>query len=275
MQPIAIPGLDDPRIAHYRNLRDRVLRKDGNRFIIEGLRLLERAADAGIRRESVLTEPRQLDAVRPFVGPETRVYLVDREQMTRVAGLAIHTGVLSVGLRPPPLDLDGLVGRAERAAAPPLLLVAPHIKETANLGALIRVAAAFGAHGLVIGPACCDPFYRRAVRVSMGAAFTLPIVRSDDLPHDLQRLRDAFGFTLAATVLDRDAVALAEVAPPPRLALVLGHEVDGLPRPLVDLCAMKLTIPMAEQTDSLNVSISAAVFLYHFTQAPPPPPRRT
>jgi len=263
MQPIPIDNIDDPRIAHYRNVRDRVLRKDGNRFIIEGLRLLERAAAAGIERESVLTEPRQLEAVKPFCSPTTQLYLAEREVMTRIAGLAIHTGVLSIGLRPRKIELDELINPPDQ---PTTLLIAPHIKETANLGALIRVAAAFSADGLIIGPECCDPFYRRAVRVSMGSAFTLPMHRTDDVAGVLGRLGDEFGFTHLATVLDEDATPLHEMRRPNRLALLLGHEVQGLPTDLVDRCDQKVIIPMAPDTDSLNISISAAVFLYHFTQ---------
>jgi tRNA G18 (ribose-2'-O)-methylase SpoU len=263
MQPIPVQDIDDPRIAHYRNVRDRVLRKDGNRFIIEGLRLLERAVAAGITLESVLTEPRQLDAVRQHITPPTQLYLAERAVMTRIAGLAIHTGVLSIGIRPEPLTLDQLI---KQATDPVTLLVVPHIKETANLGALIRVAAAFSADGLIIGPECCDPFYRRAVRVSMGSAFTLPIARVDHVAEALDRLGREFGFHRIATVLDHDAISLADCPRPGRLAILLGHEVDGLADDLVARCDEKVIIPMADDTDSLNVSISAAVFVYHFTQ---------
>jgi len=264
MEPIRIDMIDDPRIARYRNVRDRVLRKDGERFIIEGLRLLERAAAAGIRCESVLTEPRQLDAVQPFLSPETKLFLADREVMTRIAGLAIHTGVLSIGIRPRPIALETLINPPNK---PTTLLIAPHLKETANLGALIRVAAAFSADGLVIGPACCDPFYRRTVRVSMGSAFTMPTVRVHDMAATLDQLGRQHQFHRIAAVLDDDAAHVADCLRPNRLALLLGHEVEGLSTDLIDRCDAKVRIPMAADTDSLNVSISAAVFLYHFTQA--------
>lgn len=264
MEPIRIDSIDDPRIARYRNVRDRVLRKDGRRFIIEGLRLLERAAAAGIRRESVLTEPRRLDAVQPFLSPDTRLFLAEREVMTAIAGLSIHTGVLSIGIRPPPIEVEHLINPPGESTT---LLIAPHIKETANLGAMIRVAAAFGADGLIIGPECCDPFYRRTVRVSMGSAFTLPTVRVDDVAATLDRLARRHDFHRVAAVLDDDAAPLADCERSKRLALLLGHEVDGLPAELIDRCDAKVGIPMAADTDSLNVSISAAVFLYHFTQA--------
>ena len=267
MKPIPIDNIDDPRIAHYRNVRDRVLRKDGNRFIIESLRLVQRATAANIALESVLTEPRQLQTVREHVPPDTPIYLVERERMTRIAGLAIHTGVLAIGVRPAPMTLDQLIPTTDQ---PVTLLVVPQIKETANLGALIRVAAAFNADGLIIGPECCDPFYRRTVRVSMGSAFTMPIVRVDDMEATLKQLGDRFECHRIATVLDDDDNSLRDCHRPNRLAILLGHEVDGLPGPLVDQCDVKVTIPMAADTDSLNVSISAAVFLYHFTQADNP-----
>ncbi len=100
----------------------------------------------------------------------------------------------------------------------------------------------------------------------MGAAFRLPVFRSDDLTRDLTRLRDAFGVRLAALELTDDAEPLphADLPPAPTpLALLLGHEVAGLPDDLLHLADRKLMIPMAPAVDSLNVFVSAAVLLYH------------
>jgi tRNA G18 (ribose-2'-O)-methylase SpoU len=146
------------------------------------------------------------------------------------------------------------------------LLICPEIEKTDNLGALIRIAAAFGVHAMILGERCCDPFFRQSVRVSMGAAFVLPIVRTDDLARDLQRLRADYNVELLATVLDTGAEELQHVIPPRKMGLLLGNEAQGIGPEYLKLCDRRVTIPMKLGTDSLNVAVAAGVFLYHFTR---------
>jgi TrmH family RNA methyltransferase len=131
---------------------------------------------------------------------------------------------------------------------------------------MLRMAGAFGLNGVILGERCCDPYYRQAVRVSMGAVFRLPIIRTDNLRRDLRALRDQWDVELAAAVLADDAAPLARSRRPERLALLFGNEAQGLPDDIVGLCHHKITIPMQLGIDSLNVAISAGVFMYHFTQ---------
>jgi len=260
-------GIDDPadaRLDPYRNLRDRVLRKRGDRFIAESRQIVVRMIDAGLHPESIVVDQRRADKILAIAPDDVPVFVVSEQTLTTLAGFKIHTGTLALARRPDQPTLDELAGPAD---AQRMILLLSQLKEAANLGAIVRTAAAFGVAGLLLGPHCCDPYYRRAVRVSMGAVFRMPIRTSDDLRRDLLELRDAHGYHLAASVLDDDANALHETPRPPRLALLLGHEVHGLDAALVDLCHSKLTIPMAAGVDSLNVSTSAAVFCHHFTHA--------
>lgn len=260
---ISITDFDDPRLDPYRNLRDRELAA-GGRFIAEGRRITQRLLASGLGVESVLAEERRAPEVVEASSGRAPLYVVPKELMTRIAGFAIHTGVLSVGLRPPPLVLDDMMSRV---ALPYTLLVAPILKEPANLGALIRTAAAFGATGLLLGPQCCDPFLRRTIRVSMATVFRLPIIHSDDLTGDLSRLRDRWNVELCATVLAADAEPLYRARRDPArdgVAILLGHEVEGLDEQTVRLCDRKITIPMHLGTDSLNISVAAAICCYHF-----------
>jgi TrmH family RNA methyltransferase len=130
----------------------------------------------------------------------------------------------------------------------------------------MRIAAAFGAGGFMLGPQCCDPFYRQSIRVSMGAVFSLNLYQSDDLMRDLKRLQSEWDVELAATVLDDSAEPLSGAARKPRMALLFGNEAQGLSREVVAACDRRITIPMKLGTDSLNVAIAAAVCLYHFTR---------
>jgi tRNA G18 (ribose-2'-O)-methylase SpoU len=292
---IPIASLDDERVAVYRNLKDRELTRLHGLFIAEGELLVRRLLESDFAVHSVLLADRKLDAIAPLVPAGIPVYVAPREQVDKIVGFQFHNGVMACGYRKPALTLDDLaiwrgegilpsrpagVSPAEsdgndkpagRMPAPPLtLVVLPEITKTDNLGALLRISAAFGVSAVILGERCCDPFYRESVRVSMGAAFRLPLVQSEDLAADLVRLRDVHGVTLCATVLDEQASPLATLRRPDRLAILLGNETTGLSPAYVDLCGIKATLPMQMGTDSLNVAVAAAVFLYHFTHVVTP-----
>jgi tRNA G18 (ribose-2'-O)-methylase SpoU len=150
---------------------------------------------------------------------------------------------------------------AERA----IVTVCQEITNPENVGTLIRVSAAFGARAMVLGERCCDPFFRQSIRVSMGTIFALPIIRSQNLLRDLDELADRGGFERLAAVLSVDAQPLRDVRPPARAAVVFGSEAQGLDPATIRHCDRKVTIPMRRGTDSLNVAIAAAVFLYQLT----------
>ena len=100
----------------------------------------------------------------------------------------------------------------------------------------------------------------------MGTIFSLPIYRSPNLLHDLRRLKNEWGFELAATVLDETAEPLAAAKRAERLGLLLGNEPQGLDEQTASVCDRRITIPMKLGTDSLNVAVAAGIFLYHFTR---------
>ncbi len=264
MSIVTIHNLDDPRLEPYHALKDRVLKERSGRFIAEGHRVTERLLDSGLEVDSILTSPRRLESLRPRLRDGVSVYVASEALMEKVAGFHIHTGVLSIGVRPAKPSLAEVLTPPPGAA--PTVLICEKIKEPVNMGAMIRIAVAMGAGGLIIGPECVDAYYRRAVRASMGMGFTLPIRRSDDLTADCAALKTAHSCELVATVLADDAEPLRRAGREPKRAMgiVLGHEVDGLTDELVACCDRRVVIPMYRGSDSLNVAVSAAVFLYHF-----------
>ena len=114
----------------------------------------------------------------------------------------------------------------------------------------------------LLGPQCCDPFSRRCLRVSMGAVLRAPYRKSADLAADLDALRDRWGVEMLAAVLDEQAVPLAGVRWPRRAAVMLGNEFDGLDDRWLCYCTQRATIPMARETDSLNLGVAAGIFVY-------------
>jgi tRNA G18 (ribose-2'-O)-methylase SpoU len=262
---LRLDSLDDPRLAPYRNLKDRELARLDGRFIAESDLVVRRLLASDYPVESVLVARRKADALAAVVPPLVPMYVLGEDQLDAVIGYPFHTGVLAVGRRKPPLALEPVVP-AMIPTGRSLLVVCPDLTNHENLGSLIRISSAFGADAIILGPRCSDPFYRLCIRVSMGTIFSMPIVRSEDLLADLGRLRSDFGFELAATVLDTDAQVLEKVTRPPRLAVLFGNEATGLSAEHVAVCDRKITLPMRRGTDSLNVAVAAGIFLHHFTR---------
>ena len=260
---ISIDSLDDPRIAHYRDLKDRDLARTGDLFIAEGDYVVRRLLASQYQTVSVLLSTRRVDAIAPLVPPQVPVFVGDDAMIRQILGFKFHTGVIAVGRRLPSTPLARIFqGRTE----PMTLVVCPEVSNSDNMGSLIRVSAAFGADAMVLGERCHDPFWRQSIRVSMGTIFSMPLVRSHDLLRDLAELRRRWDVQLVATVLADDAEPLAGARRSGRIALLFGNEAQGLDDAHVAACDRRVTIPMKLGTDSLNVSIAAALFLYHFTQ---------
>jgi tRNA G18 (ribose-2'-O)-methylase SpoU len=262
MPVIRLTDLSDPRLALYRNLKDRELAAQGDLFVCEGLLVVQRLLRSQYPCLSVLCAERKVGAVLPDARPETPVYVVPDALLHDVVGFKFHTGALAVGRRLPRGPLEAVLPKREGLT----LVVLPHTNNLENVGSIARISAAFGVDAMILGEECCDPFYRQSLRVSMGTMFSLPLHRSEDLKRDLVALRDGYGVQLAATVLDPEAEPLAGAGRPGRVALLFGSEAEGLPGDYLEICSRRLTIPMSLGTDSLNVSMAAAVFLYHFTQ---------
>lgn len=289
--PQFITTWDDPRLAVYRNLKDKELARQGDRFIAEGELVMRRLLVSSYHAESVLLAERRLAELGPLVQAPTALYVVSDTLIHEVVGYRFHSGVLACGVRPASPTLDEVmlaatgqggamladanaVGAACATAADAgagsaadriVLVVCPEIANTENLGSMIRLSAGFGATAMVLGELCCDPFYRQSVRVSMGSVFTLPIVRSKDLRAAMLAMRERWGIERVATVLDPSAEPLNEVTPGARTALLFGNEAQGLGPEWIDLCDRKVTIPMKLGTDSLNVAVSAGIILYQWS----------
>lgn len=269
-RPIPVERLDDPRLAVYRNLKDRELKSRHGRFIAEGEFVVARLLTSRHAVESVLVSANKADKLAALAARRSvPVYAAPQAVLNEVVGFRFHTGVLACGVRPASPRLEDVL--TTDPATPTLLVVCPDLNNSENLGAMIRIAAAFGAAALVVGPACHDPWARQAVRVSMGTIFALPVVQSVDLPDDLRRLGHEFGVERVATVLDTapDVEQLAAARASVRMAVLFGGEARGLTPDVLARCDRRVTIPMLLGTDSLNVAVAAGIVLHHFVHVAP------
>jgi len=262
MPLVHIESLDDPRVALYRNLKDRELERRGRHFIAEGEHLTRRLLASDFPVDSVMLVERRMAELASIVPEDIPVYVVSQAVMNEIVGLKFHSGVLACGHRKPRQTIDDVIPRDKPDLT---LVVCPEISNVENIGTMIRIAAGFGADAIVLGERCHDPFWRQSVRVSMGTIFKLPLVQSDDLLRDMRRLREEWGIELVATVLDETAEPLAQAKRGRKLGILFGSEAQGLGPEWVAACDRGVTIPMKHGTDSLNVAVATGIFLYHFT----------
>jgi tRNA G18 (ribose-2'-O)-methylase SpoU len=261
MSQIPVQTIDDPRLACYRDLNERNLTRQSGLFIAEGDKVVERLIASDFQVASVLVEPALAAKYAPRVAADVPIYVASRDLLQATVGFHFHRGVVACGRRKPGAPVPGILTSLTQRQ--PTIAVCPNVQDPTNLGSIIRSAAAFGCTCVMLGCKCADPFSRRVLRVSMGAALQLPIVESHDLAADLAEL-SAARFELVAAVPDPAAEPLTTANRGERLALLLGSEGHGLDAEWLALADRRVTIPMQLENDSLNVAVAAAVLLYHF-----------
>jgi tRNA G18 (ribose-2'-O)-methylase SpoU len=259
----------DPRIAAYVQVRERDLVGRRGEFIAEGEVVLRVLIEGGARCKptSLLVAERRLERLGPLIAglaPEVAVYAAGQAVMDAIVGFPIHRGVLAHGFRPPDPSPDALLAALGPRA---LVMVLFGIANHDNMGGLFRNAAAFGADAILIDSGCCDPLYRKAIRVSVGAALKVPFVRLPAGENPLDMLARA-GFT-ALALSPQGAEPLAGLERPPRAAVLLGAEGAGLPEAVLR-GARSVAIDMAAGWDSLNVAAASAIVLHELTRVTSP-----
>lgn len=254
----------DPRVADLTGLTDVAARSAREPaeglFVAEGEKVIRRALAAGYAPRVVLTEPRWLGGLADALeGHEVEVLLAEPEVLRQVTGYRVHRGALASMARRALPTVAGVLADAR------LVVVLVDLVDHTNVGAVFRNAAALGADAVLVSAGCADPLYRRSIKVSMGAALTLPWTRTaaDPLEH-LSGWR-VVALTPDPTAEDIGAVGLGFA---PR-ALLLGTEGDGLPPTLLARADHRVRIPMAGGVDSLNVAAASAIALHVLRQAVP------
>jgi tRNA G18 (ribose-2'-O)-methylase SpoU len=264
--PISDPA--DPRVGPYLAVREKDLVGRRGEFIAEGevvLRVLLGGNARAEARSVLVAENRvaRLAALTPDLPAELLVYVASQPVMDAIVGFPIHRGMLAHGMRPPDLGAASLLASLPARA---LVLALFGIANHDNMGGLFRNAAAFGVNAVLLDPRCCDPLYRKAIRVSVGAALKVPFARLAEGEDVLELLEAADFETLALSPAGAEMVSA--LVRPPRAAVILGAEGPGLP-PALLANARTLRIPMADGWDSLNVAAASAIVL-HQLQFPSP-----
>ncbi|MCG6114467.1 MAG: RNA methyltransferase [Mesorhizobium sp.] len=260
MVPIRIESADDPRIAAYRSIRERDLAGRHNSFVAEGKVVLNVlfsssrfVADSMLVLENRLAGLSELLAQAPDGMP---VYVAAQEVMDAIAGFHIHRGILAIGRR----GIEPTVAELLASLPQQALVVVPiGISNHDNIGAIFRNAAAFEADAVLMDETCCDPLYRKAVRVSVGAALKIPFATGAGAEKLVDEIKAA-GFELLALAGGGED-EIGDIQPGGRKALLLGTEGEGLPADVMR-AARPVRIPMSSEMDSLNVAAASAIALH-------------
>lgn len=265
MDGILIDDPADPRLADYRGLRDADLRRpDRGWFIAEGRLVIEQLLRSAYPVRSLLVTPPRFEALRrsdALAGVRAPVYLAESALLNTIAGFDLHRGLLASADRLPAATVTDVLAPVRTAGG--ALAILEGLNDHENLGALFRNAAAFGVGAVLLDPTCCDPLYRRTVRVSMGHVLHVPFARVASWPAALDALKQR-GWRLLALTPDPAAAPLAAVRRDGRpFALMLGGEAKGVTAPARALAEASVRIPMAPGVDSLNVATAAAVAFHH------------
>lgn len=265
MKLIEITSLDQGELDVYARLTEAQLRNrlepEKGIFIAESPKVITRALDAGMQPLSLLMDRSHLEACAELIAccGDIPVYTGPADMLKSLTGFELTRGVLCAMRRPRLPEVEDLLAGARRIA------VLEGIVDHTNVGAIFRSAAALEVDAVLVTPTCCDPLYRRAVRVSMGTVFQIPWTRIGDVASDwpqagMERLHK-LGFKTAAFALSDESVPLDDAAlnAEEKLAMIFGTEGDGLARATIARCDYTVRIPMAHGVDSLNVAAASAV----------------
>lgn len=231
-------------------------------FIAESPLVVERALNAGCIPVSCLIETKHIEGQAKHIIErlgDIPIYTAEFNVLTQLTGFPLTRGMLCCMRRPQLPSLEAICNTARRIA------VLENVMNPTNVGAIFRSAAALNIDAVLLTPACSNPLYRRAIRVSMGTVFQIPWTflgdeATDQPATDVSRLKE-LGFKTAAMALTDNSVSIDDSAlmSEDKLALILGTEGEGLSSSTIEDCDYTVKIPMSHGVDSLNVAAASAV----------------
>jgi tRNA G18 (ribose-2'-O)-methylase SpoU len=256
---IPIDDAGDGRLAPYRFVRERDIAGRGDRFIGEGKVVLAcLATSRDFEAESLLILEGRLDGARELIDrfpPTLPVYAVSQDVMDQIAGFHVHRGILASGVRNRHTSLHDLISAMPDTA---LVVVLSNISNHDNVGGIFRNAAAFGANAVILDDQCCNPLYRKALRVSVGGVLKVPWVL-DGKAEAIAGVLSAAGFSLSA-LSPAGAENIRTIPTSGKRAIFLGSEGHGLAASI--LGSLKTySIEMSPGFDSLNVATASGIAL--------------
>lgn len=265
MQLIEILDECDPRIEEFCQIRERDLIRGSGLFIAEGKVVLQHLLHtaskcSNFKIEKLLILENRLAGIEDLISnvpTDVPIYTAKRDVINAIAGFPMHRGVLALGSYHGSADDFSWVEDEDKAS---LVLVTSQIANHDNIGSIFRNASAFGVSRVLLDDQCCNPLYRKAIRVSVGSTLTVPFSNSMNLEATLLRLQEhgyeLFGLTPTGGTLIRD------VKFPPKTAIIVGAEGEGIDKAILSK-VQNVQINQTSDIDSLNVSMATGIALWH------------
>jgi tRNA G18 (ribose-2'-O)-methylase SpoU len=261
---IEITSADDPRISAFQNIKERDLVGREGRFIVEGTVVLRMLAAAHKEQRAFAAEclfvlRNRLNGVSDILAefPEdVPIYIADGAVMDEIVGFHLHRGVLALGKKLDASDQPALIDQLPEES---LVLIGCGMSNHDNLGAMFRNAAAFMADAVFLDETCCDPLYRKALRVSVGSVLSVPYQREGSALEMLEALTSA-GFEIW-NLSPAGTHEIRQIPKAKRMALVIGTEGDGLPQAVLERFHTA-KIAQSPALDSLNAGTASGLALY-------------
>ena len=263
---IEITDFEAPELDIYARLSEGQLlnlhEPEKGLFIAESPKVIERALDSGCAPVSLLLEKKHIDGQAKDIVARCEnipVYTAEFDILTKLTGFKLTRGALCAMRRPQLPSIENVCSGARRIA------ILENVMNPTNVGAIFRSAAALNIDAILLTPACSNPLYRRAIRVSMGTVFQIPWTfigdAMDQWPYPGLSLIKNLGFKTAAMALSDDSVSIdaPELMAEEKLAIILGTEGEGLASCTIADCDYTVKIPMSHGVDSLNVAAASAV----------------
>ena len=263
---IEITDLNKPELDIYARLSEvqllHIYEPKRGLFIAESPKVIERALDSGCIPHSILVEKKHIDGEAKDILArcgDIPVYTAEFDVLTKLTGFQLTRGMLCAMFRPELPTMEKVCANARRIA------ILENVVNPTNIGAIFRSAAALNIDAVLLTPACSNPLYRRAIRVSMGTVFQIPWTFIGDETSEwpekgIQNLHE-LGFKTAAMALNDNSVSIdnPQLMDEEKLAIILGTEGDGLADATIADCDYTVKIPMSHGVDSLNVAAASAV----------------
>jgi tRNA G18 (ribose-2'-O)-methylase SpoU len=269
---IYIDSLDLPGLQPYRTMRRAVEHVKQGIFVAESEKVVRKLLASNITIISMLMTPQWYENLFPndnqllqyseghrISSTQFTVYIAEKSLLESIVGFDLHQGIMAVAKIPKQLLIDDVV---KQSLQPYLFVALDGLTNADNLGVIVRNCVAFGATGLIVGETSSSPYLRRAIRQSMGSVFDLPVIHVFDLAATLKLSSDKYKIQTIAADAHANVVSVDEANLKENICIVLGSEASGIRKNVLDACTEKVTIPISDKIDSLNVASASAVFLY-------------
>jgi tRNA G18 (ribose-2'-O)-methylase SpoU len=261
---LQVSDASDPAVSPYRHVGDPDWLVANGLFVAEGRLVVDRLISAGRHRiESLLVTPAAFKALDQHLTVlDAPVMIALPALLNEITGFNFHRGCLALAARDAPRALNDVITGG-------VLLGLESVGNPDNVGGLFRTAAAFGVTAMLVDNRTADPFYRKAIRTSMGAVLDMPVAGVDDWPAAFGTLRAA-GYRIVALTPAGTAEPLSAFVQHTaldRLLVVVGAEGAGLSSRVLEAADHRVAIPITSAVDSLNVTVAAGIALARIAEA--------